>query len=208
MVDFYIGSSPSMAERLGGKVMISVNALRKRKSDFLPYEWILDSGAFTEISKYGHYRFTVEEYAHQIERWGNCGYLKIAVSQDFMCESFILERTGLTIPDHQRLTIERYDALVKLTKFPVMPVLQGFAPSDYLKHLFDYGDRLSLNQWIGVGSVCKRNSNPSQVKDILKVIKLTRPDLRIHGFGLKATALEDQEIKEMLYSCDSMAFCR
>ena len=37
-------------------VMVSVNTLRKRKSDFLVEDWILDSGAFTEISKYGYYR--------------------------------------------------------------------------------------------------------------------------------------------------------
>jgi len=28
-----------------------------------------------------------------------------------MCEQFILEKTGLTVEDHQRLTIERYSVL-------------------------------------------------------------------------------------------------
>ena len=87
-----------------------------------------------------------------------------------------------------------------------MPVLQGYQVSDYLKHLFDYGDRLLPNMWIGIGSVCKRNSDPSQIRDILKAIKLIRPDLKIHGFGLKATALECPEIRSLLFSCDSMAW--
>lgn len=30
--------------------------------------------------------------------------------------------------------------------------------------------------------------------------------LRLHGFGLKQTALEPSEIRELLYSCDSMAY--
>lgn len=209
MTKFYLGTVPSMASKLRGNcagVMISANQLRKRKSDFSVENWILDSGAFTEISRFGRYRNSPEEYARLINRWANCGHLEIAVSQDYMCESFVLRKTGLSIREHQRLTIERYDSLIKLTNFSVMPVLQGYQVSDYIKHLFDYGDRLLSNMWVGVGSVCKRNSDPSQVRDILKAIKLIRPDLKIHGFGLKATALECPEIRDLLYSCDSMAW--
>lgn len=206
---FFIGSSPSMASRLGDNcsgVMVSVNSLRKRKSDFKVADWILDSGAFTEISKFGDYRYSVDEYAHQINKWAKCGNLLIAVSQDYMCEPFILEKTGLTIEKHQELTINRYDALTKICSFPIMPVIQGYQVSDYLNHLIKYGDRFKPNQWVGVGSVCKRNSDPNQIKDILRAIKLIRSDLRLHGFGLKATALECSEIRSLLYSCDSMAW--
>lgn len=67
-VKFFIGCSPSMAstiinpEHSPAGVMVSVNQLRKRKSDFEVGTWIMDSGAFTEISRYGHYRFSTEEY--------------------------------------------------------------------------------------------------------------------------------------------------
>ena len=44
------------------------------------------------------------------------------------------------------------------------------------------------------------------IANILRGIKLLRPDLRSHGFGLKAIALEAPEIRELLYSCDSMAW--
>ena len=40
------------------------------------------------------------------------------------------------VADHQRLTIERYDALVPLVKPYVMPVLQGYTVGDYLRHLW------------------------------------------------------------------------
>lgn len=211
--NFFIGASPSMAFRIispdyrAAGVMVSVNALRNRISDFLVGDWILDSGAFTEISRYGYYRYSIEEYVKQIERWSVCGNLLLAVSQDWMCEPFILDQTGLSVTDHQRLTIERYDQLVALNPpVPIMPVLQGYRISEYLSHIKQYGSRLRPGAWVGVGSVCRRNGNPALIADLLKTIKLIRPDLRLHGFGLKQLALESAEVRDCLYSCDSMAW--
>lgn len=208
---FFIGCSPSLAATIVSRatgVMVSVNALRKRRSDFAVGDWILDSGAFTELSTYGRYRYSVEEYHAQIMCWSRCGNLMVAVAQDFMCEPFMLERTGLSVEEHQRLTIERYEALLLLNPLvPIMPVLQGYRTSDYLAHLHQYGERLlAQDAWVGVGSVCRRNGNPSEIADILRTIALVRPDLRLHGFGLKMLALEHEEVRQYLYSCDSMAW--
>jgi hypothetical protein len=203
---FFIGCPSPAKARHFERCMISINALRKRQSDFIANDWILDSGAFSELSRFSHYRHSVEEYAGEIARWSRCGNLQAAVSQDYMCEPFILVRTGLTIADHQRLTIERYDALLPLVSVPLMPVLQGFRVSDYLAHLDAYGSRLAPGAWVGVGSVCRRNSRPDEVADILRAIKNKRPDLRLHGFGLKLTALESREVRECLHSSDSMAW--
>jgi hypothetical protein len=211
-LSFFIGSSPSQASSIispdwpAAGVMVSVNTLRKRLSDFSVNRWMLDSGAFTEISTHGNYRYSALEYAQQIERWSRCGNLLIAASQDWMCEPFILERTGLSVAQHQKLTIERYDQLVKLTNCPIMPVLQGYRISEYLSHVDQYSDRLKLGQWVGVGSVCRRNSQPDQIYDLLASIKNKRPDLKLHGFGLKQTALEFPPLRSLLYSCDSMAW--
>lgn len=210
---FFIGSSPSLANRIispdypAAGVMVSANSLRDRKSTFDCGDWILDSGAFTEVARHGGYRHGVEQYYWQIKRWSTCGNLLIAVAQDWMCESFVLQRTGLTVAEHQRLTVERYDQLMKLKpSVEIMPVLQGYRISDYLKHLSDYSTRLAPGAWVGVGSVCRRNGNPQEVADILRSIKLIRPDLRLHGFGLKMLALENPEVRTLLYSCDSMAW--
>jgi hypothetical protein len=92
--------------------MISVNRLPNSKSDFAVNEWMLDSGVFTELARFGRYRDGVEVYAEQIKRWKTCGQLLTAVSQDYMTEPFILEKTGVTVEEHQRLTIKRYDALL------------------------------------------------------------------------------------------------
>jgi hypothetical protein len=42
--------------------------------------------------------------------------------------------------------------------------------------------------------------------DILRSVRNKRPDLRLHGFGLKLTSLESREVRENLYSSDSMAW--
>ena len=197
---------PSKADKVE-RAFVSVNVIKNRKSSFPVNEWIMDSGAFTTIAKYGYYPEPVKTYADQIRRWKDNGTLLAAVSQDYMCEDIMLKKTGLTIEDHQRLTIERYDALVaEKTGVYIMPVLQGYAPENYVQHIKMYGDRLEQGAYVGVGSVCKRNTNPSSIVEVLKAIKGIRPDLRLHGFGVKTTALAWADVRDNLESADSMAW--
>ena len=208
---FFIGWHQATNGEKGSKhfdyCMISINRLLRRKSDFAVNNWILDSGAFSRISSQkGH--ISVKEYAQHIMRWSKCGNLLAAVSQDYLCDDISLSATGLNVAEHQRLTIERYDLL--LQELPsnhpyIMPVLQGREPIDYINHLKQYGDRLEQNAWVGVGSVCSKNSSPELVRRILKAIEKERPDFRLHGFGLKMTALRLGGIRELLYSVDSQA---
>lgn len=204
---FFVGlHQPSDATHFD-RAFISVNRVRTRRSVVPAKEWILDSGAFSTIAKHGGYPEPVCVYADQVRRLSASGTLLAAVSQDYMCEPWMLEKTGLTVAEHQRLTIERYDALLTCdTGVYIMPVLQGYAPSDYATHVSAYGDRLSRGAWVGVGSVCKRNSNPGAIEDVLLAIKSVRPDLRLHGFGLKLTALQSGLVRALLYSADSMAW--
>jgi len=184
----------------------SFNRLRKRRSAVPAPAWIMDSGAFSTIAAHGGYPHPVEEYAALIRRFAG-GNLLAAVAQDYMCEPGALAKTGLTIPEHQRLTIERYDALLACnTGVYIMPVLQGFMPGDYVDHLRAYGARLTPGMWVGVGSVCKRNKNPMSIARVLMAIKAERSDLLLHGFGVKLTALGSGLVRGMLHSADSMAW--
>jgi hypothetical protein len=188
------------------RAFVSVNRLRNRKSDFKIGDWIMDSGAFSEISTHGKYRHSTAEYVEQIERWRKCGNLLAAVTQDWMCEPFIVAKTGLTVLEHQKRTIDRYREISSATDMYIMPVLQGYTKSDYLNHLDMYGTLLKHGAWVGVGSICKRNSNIGAIEEILTAIKSERPDLRLHGFGLKVTALSSASVRDCLYSADSMAW--
>ncbi len=203
---FYIGLHHEQLAQNFDRCFISANVLRRRKSDFLVNNWIMDSGAFTELSLYGGYRFPVDEYAKIINRWSSCGKLEAAICQDYMCEPFMLSKTGLTIKEHQILTIQRYDALLQITTVYIMPVLQGYEPKEYVEHLKMYGERLTQGMRVGVGSVCKRNSNPQAILSVLQAITEAMPGLKLHGFGLKSTSLADNLILSMLYSADSMAW--
>lgn len=168
---------------------------------------ILDSRAFSELSTHRYYRHSVDDHAAQIRYCCQIANVEIAVAQDYMCEDFILARTGLSVFDHQNMTITRYDELLAHDlPCPVMPVLQGYSPGEYIAHIRQYGDRLKPGAWVGVGSVCKRNADPLSVYMVLSAINFFRPDLRLHGFGLKQTALELPEIRELLYSADSTAW--
>jgi transcriptional regulator of met regulon len=205
---FFTGLHHPADARHFDAAFVSVNAIRKRKSDFpVGGDWILDSGAFSEISRFGHYRSSVAEYAAQIRRWKTNGNLLAAVAQDYMCEPFIVAKTGLSVAEHQRLTIERYDELIaEDVGVYVMPVLQGYAPEEYVAHLDVYGDRIGPGAWVGVGSVCKRNGDPKAIARVLHGIKTRRPDLRLHGFGLKTTSLADPLVRSLLHTADSMGW--
>ena len=204
---FYVGMHiPSKADKVE-RAFVSVNVIKNRKSAFPVGEWIMDSGAFTTIAKHGYYPEPVKAYADQIRRWKDNGTLVAAVAQDYMCEEIMLKKTGLTIDDHQSLTIERYDALIaEETGVYIMPVLQGYTPESYVQHIKMYGDRLGPGAYVGVGSVCKRNTNPRSIIEVLKAIKGIRPDLRLHGFGVKTTALAWADVRDNLESADSMAW--
>lgn len=185
---------------------ISVNRLKNRKSGFKVGKWIMDSGAFTEISRHGGYRESVESYANEINKWAGNGNLLAAVSQDYMCEPFILKKTGLSVLEHQAMTISRYEKLKNLTNVYIMPVIQGFKPIEYVNHVRMYGDKLAYGAWVGVGSICKRNADPQAILDVLNAIHKVRPDLKLHGFGLKTTALAHPQIRAHLFTADSMAW--
>ena len=195
---------------------LSINSIRGRKKPIVCPKVVIDSGAFVELEKYGGYRHEVWEYALEIYRLWIEGVVRsiAVVAQDYMCEPFMLAKTGFDVLTHQYLTVERYIHLVQaLTTlfggpppFHILPVLQGFHPEEYVFHLKLYQNLLPPNSWVGVGSVCKRQGKPQAIVDVLSAIKSVRPDLRLHGFGVKLTSLKNSIVRSLLYSADSMAW--
>ncbi|NJO93767.1 MAG: hypothetical protein HC820_04335 [Hydrococcus sp. RM1_1_31] len=189
---------------------ISVNRLLKRQSRFAVNNWLLDSGAFPRISRLYSYKghLSTKQYASEILRWKDNGNLLAAVTQDFMCESMVLASTGLTIADHQYLTIHRYDRLISLLHDSGVYINARTSRLDFFgirTAFIRLCDRIGKNAWVGVGSVCKRQGKTQEIANILKAILSVRPDLRLHGFGVKKTALQYPPVWSMLYSADSAA---
>lgn len=212
---FYVGvHHPALGWPLtlrGFRVCLSANTLRGRAGD-IPFlgcsePWLLDSGAFTQVALRGGFESSPADYAALIRRYARTGLLA-AATQDYMCEPLALRATGLDVRTHQALTIERYDAILDADTggIPVMPVLQGWSPDDYRRHLDAYGARLGPGAWVGVGSVCKRQGDPAAVAAILAAVRCDRPDLRLHGFGVKVTALRHPDVRRGLATADSLAW--
>lgn len=207
-MDFYLGvPDPGWLAKAAVPMFVSHRRLRTRKA--LPRAlapWALDSGGFSELSQHGHWTITPEEYVDAVRRYGaEIGSLEWAAIQDWMCEPWIVEKTGLSVQEHQKRTIANYVQLLRLApEIPWLPVLQGWGLGDYRRHLAAYraeGFDLSALPRVGVGSVCRRQSS---IKGSLIVHDLADEGLRIHGFGFKLTGLDFCWMD--LASADSMAW--
>ncbi|SHN48191.1 DUF7221 family queuine tRNA-ribosyltransferase-like protein [Cryptosporangium aurantiacum] len=168
-------------------------------------EWALDSGGFSELSLYGEWRTSPAAYVAAVRRYDDeIGMLGWAAPQDWMCEPVMLERTGLTVAEHQRRTVENYVVLRDLWAgsdespdlartpecCPFMPVLQGWTADDYLRcaEMYDAaGVTLSHHPIVGIGSVCRRQAT-TEIRDVISRVK-AELDVDLHGFGVKTDGL-------------------
>jgi len=123
-----------------------------------------------------------------------------------MCESYILEKTGLTVRRHQELTIQNYLDLMGIDgSLPVIPVLQGWSIDDYLHHVdmwYDAGVDVRSADTVGVGGVCRRQATSEIIGIVESLVAVGMKN--IHGFGVKASGL--RSIGRLLRSADSMAW--
>lgn len=219
MLCFYLGTHmPSWLATTDVPLFVSHRRLAGRRT--LPKArtgWALDSGGFTELSMFGEWRTTPEEYVAAVRRYDNeIGQLGWAAPQDWMCEPFILAKTGLTIVEHQRRTIANFQRLTDLwwagdpdwdapspELCPFMPVLQGWTTDDYRRHTDAYqaaGIELEHYPLVGLGSVCRRQ-NTSQIDALIREFT---PWLALHGFGCKTAGLA--RYGHRLESADSLAW--
>jgi hypothetical protein len=170
--------------------------------------WALDSGAFSELAIHGNWDHgpSPRQYVDRVRRYQReIGKLLRAASQDWMCEPFILAKTGLTVAAHQARTVASYLELRSLAPdLPWTPVLQGWRPDDYRRHLDAYdraGVDLRALPVVGLGSVCRRQ-HTTEVEDLVR--SLSRLGLQLHGFGFKVQGLA--RLGGVLRSADSMAW--
>jgi hypothetical protein len=169
-------------------------------------DWWQDSGGFTQVSSNGRYEQTPREYADLTRRHAQeIGRMAWASPQDWMCEPAVIETTGLTVQEHQRRTTENLLELRSIAPdLPWVPVLQGWAPNDYVRHADEYGRAgvsLSKEPLVGIGSVCRRQHTDT-AEGVIR--QLTRRGIRLHGFGFKVEGLK--RVGGVLASADSMAW--
>jgi len=204
---FYLGlHQPSDVKKINVPIFLSVKRLIQTSKfpDISGIDAMLDSGGFTELTQHGEYTITEEEYVTVINRV--CA--NIAYCQDWMCEANVIKKTGLDIYDHQLRTLYSYLSLQRKSA-AIVPVLQGWDVQDYVEHARmhkEAGVDLTACRVVGVGTLCRR-SVLADVIGILKGISDYNPDIKLHGFGLKTSAMARPKVTTKLYSADSMAWC-
>jgi hypothetical protein len=204
-VQFLLGThAPNWLETLNVPLFVSHRRLRDRKR--LPRarcSWALDSGAFTELNLHGRYKTTVSEYVEAVRRYGDeIGGMLWAAPLDWMCEPFVIERTGLSVREHQERTVANY--LELRDQGPFIPVLQGWALDDYKRCVglyFDAGVDLIAEPVVGLGSVCRRQST-AEIGQIVRTLHGYGIDC--HGFGVKKEGVA--LYGDFLTSADSLAW--
>src|SRR5580704_4591654 len=98
-------------------VCVSFGRLRKMRRLPMPTGPVfLDSRGFSEIAEHGHYSFSPREYAAFVRRckdeWGPL--LWHASIMDWMCEPPMLAKTGMTVAQHQQLSVNSWVLLNSL----------------------------------------------------------------------------------------------
>jgi hypothetical protein len=189
-----------------------VESLRMDGLPALP--WALDSGAFTEIDRHHRWRTSAREYAAAVDDYDeHVSGLEWAAPQDWMCEPSILAKTGATVGEHQRRTVQNFVQLrrewdgLSDRACPFMPVVQGWTVADYLRCVEMYGDAgvdLRAYRVVGVGSVCRRQATGA-IRDVFSALA-DDCGLWLHGFGVKTEGLH--LYADRLVSADSMAWSK
>jgi DGQHR domain-containing protein len=210
MFQFYLGApEASWLSRLDVPLFVSRRTLGRLKR--LPRAlapWALDSGGFTELSMHGGWQTTSRQYAAEVRRFQDeIGQLRFAASMDYMCEPPIVRRTGLSVAEHQRRTVDGYLRLLDIAPdLPWMPVVQGWsAHGDHLRCVDLYeqaGIDLHTLPCVGVGTICRRQDTESAERIVTDLHE--RIGCRLHGFGVKLSGL--RTFHTYLASADSMAW--
>jgi hypothetical protein len=212
----YLGThETSWLSKAGVPLFISHRRLERLRTS-LPVAaapWALDSGGFSEISLYGGWRTTPAAYVDAVVRYDTeIGKLEWAAIQDWMCEPDMVARTGLSVLEHQKRTVDSYLELAALwaqasdTELVYMPVLQGYRVEEYLQCMDMYADAgvdLGAAPLVGVGSVCRRQ-HTEEIRAVFEAILERDPGLPVHGFGVKLQGL--REYGNLLATADSMAW--
>lgn len=207
--EFYLGTHvlPHI-DRTDVPLFVSYRQLRARKKKRFKQKGsvCVDSGGFSELSLYGEWTISPEEYVQGLERLQGLGLeITWAAQQDMMCEPIMLEKTGLTVREHQERTVENLQTLRSFdSSIHFIPVLQGQTLEDYFTHfeMFEIaGFDLRAEPIVGVGSVCRRQSS-NEIGHIMKC--LHAKGLKLHGFGVKTDGLK--KYGEYLKSSDSLAW--
>lgn len=211
---FYFGAASGSSRKALRKLDEPNVMLNYATKNNTPWEGIdrlfIDSGGYSFMKGMGEFETTNKEYLrfiseHKPELWA---------LRDYPCEPDVLEEHDRTVENHQRMTTDRHRELLNLYEDPnysvpgqPVAVLQGWRVDNYLRHLDQMKDAGTLTQYVGIGSVCRRNRE-SEIREIVLRVSEALPAWvdRLHAFGVKGSVLKFPDVRAALSSADSQSY--
>ncbi|GAA4823934.1 DUF7221 family queuine tRNA-ribosyltransferase-like protein [Streptomyces ziwulingensis] len=208
MSRFLLGAPPAFMKYTDVPLFVSNRPLSKIKNLYRARGPVaVDSGGFSELDDHGSWDHgpTPRQYAGQVARYVDEVGIEWAAPQDWMCEPWIVAKTGLSVAEHQRRTVGNYLDLKSIDAgLPIIPVIQGWTVADYERCIALYdraGVDLRTLPLVGIGSVCRRQGTEEAAQLIERI---AGHGIRLHGFGFKIDGL--RRVAHCLPSSDSMAW--
>lgn len=216
----------SRAIALGVPTLISANCLSRWTSRRGWREWTgwdqrplgnaqrlasldLDSGGFVAMRRYGGIPWTVDRYMELATAFP---FRRIA-SLDYCCEPEIACNRSEILDRIARTVRANHDCAQRAADLGLgdrlMPVLQGRVPTDYERCADQLAHHMVAGRIVGVGSLCRREiAGPEGLVAVVAHLdRVLPPGVRLHGFGVKGTALPYLKgLEHRIASIDSQAY--
>lgn len=208
---FYFGAASGSSRKALRELMEPNVMLNYATKNNQPWDGIdrlfIDSGGYSFMKGKGEYTSTNAEYLDFLEAHDP----ELFALRDYPCEPDVLESHGRTVKDHQRSTTERHRELLdqlgeRDLSGQAVSVLQGWTVDDYIRHVDELADEGLLTDYVGIGSVCRRNREAEIREIILAVRDALPPSMRIHAFGVKGSVLQYADVRDALASADSQSY--
>lgn len=169
----------------------------------------LDSGGFVAAARYGGFPWSLADYvslaaAYPFKWWASADYCvepEIAADREEVIDR--LARTISANRDCRRLAEDQGNADT------LIPVIQGWRPTDYERCVDALSGSLRPGALIGVGSMCRRDIHgPVGLIAVVDHLDQILPaGVRLHAFGVKGTALPFLlPFRHRIASIDSQAY--
>lgn len=176
-------------------------------------EWFIDSGGYSTLMGNSEYEEPAREYLKFIREHEQRDGVTIDryALRDWACEDEILREHGRTRRQHQEWTIRDHIGCLELAEeigvdADPVSVLQGYTVPEYLEHLDYYREHGLLSDYVGIGSVCRRNAEEEIRSTILQVSEALPARCELHAFGVKKSVLQYPDVVNALDSVDSNAW--
>lgn len=167
----------------------------------------IDSGGYSFMKGMGEYETTDETYLAFVREHSP----ELFAYRDYPCEPEILTEHGRTVEDHQQRTLARHIRLADLVddnppESEPVAVLQGWTIDDYLRCIDCFQAHGVLTDYVGIGSVCRRNREAEIRRIILAVADALPNGTDLHAFGVKSSVLKYQDVRSAVASADSQSY--